>query len=354
MSAQNAPLNVFISTPLEPEQVERIRAVAPDRLNVAFEPDLLPPTRYVADHKGKTDFQRTSEQEQRWRKNLARADILWDFPPQSTDGTGGFDLAPNVKWVQTTSSGVGQLVANLGLQRSHLLVTTARGVHAGPLVEFFLLGVLMHAKRLAFLKAEQQAHHWDRYCGDDLEGKVLALVGCGQVGRRVAAAGRFLGMRVLAMDVELTPEMAADLGIDQIFPRSDLHRMLAQADVVSLSVPHTPDTERMIDASAFAAMKQGAVFVNIARGQVVDEPALIEALRSGRIAFAVLDVFATEPLPHDSPLWDMPNVLVSPHSASTVASENAKITDIFCHNLRCYLDGRLGDMRNVLDKSKMY
>ena len=276
------------------------------------------------------------------------------FPPQSADGTGGFDFAPNVKWVQTTSSGVGQLVVNLGLQRSHLLVTTARGVHAGPLVEFFLLGVLMHVKRLAFLKAEQQAHHWDRYCGDDLEGKVLALVGCGQVGRRVAAAGRFLGMRVLAMDVELTPEMAADLGIDQIFPRSDLHRMLAQADVVSLSVPHTPDTERMIDASAFAAMKQGAVFVNIARGQVVDQSALIEALRSGRIGFAVLDVFATEPLPHDSPLWDMPNVLVSPHSASTVASENAKITDIFCHNLRCYLDGRLGDMRNVLDKSKMY
>ena len=354
MATQNTPPNVFISTPLEPEQVERIRAVAPDRLNVIFEPDLLPPIRYSADHKGKEDFRRTPEQEQRWRGNLARADILWDFPPKSSDGTGGFDLTSNVKWVQTTSSGVGQLVAGLGLQRSDLLVTTARGVHAGPLAEFFLLGVLMHVKRLAFLKAEQQAHHWERYCGDDLEGKVLALVGCGQVGRRVAAAGRFLGMRVLAMDVELTSERASELGIEQTFPRSDLHRMLAQAEVVCLSVPHTPDTERMIDTKAFDAMKPGAVFVNIARGQVVDEPALIEALRSGRIGFAVLDVFATEPLPNDSPLWNMPNVLVSPHSASTVAAENTKITDIFCHNLRCYLDGRLNDMRNVLDKSRMY
>jgi phosphoglycerate dehydrogenase-like enzyme len=110
----------------------------------------------------------------------------------------------------------------------------------------------------------------------------------------------------------------------------------------------------MIDATAFAAMRKGSAFVNIARGQVVDEDALIANLQTGHIGFAALDVATVEPLPAESPLWDMPNVLISPHSASTVASENAKITDIFCHNLAAYLDGRLDEMKNVLNKELMY
>jgi phosphoglycerate dehydrogenase-like enzyme len=348
------PLTIFISTPLESEHVEKIRSVAPDRVRVIYEPDLFPPTRYVADHHGKAGHVRTPEQERRWRENIAKADIFWDFPPKGPDGSGGIDLAQNVKWVQTTSSGVGQLVANLGLQERDLIVTTASGVHAGPLSEFFMLGVLMHFKRLSHLKREQSAHHWERYCGDDLSGKVMAIVGAGSVGRHIAKVARCFGIRVAALDVELEPDRAQELGFERIFPITGLHQMLADADIVVLSVPHTPDTERMIDARAFGAMKEGAVFINIARGQVVDEPALIDALRSGRIGFAVLDVFAVEPLPKESPLWDMPNVLVSPHSASTVASENEKITDIFCHNLRCYLDGAIDKMKNILNKSKMY
>ena len=354
MQEKAAPLNIFISTPLEAEQVERIRAVAPGDVEVVFDPDLFPPLRYIADHKGVEGFQLTPEQDRRWRDYLGRADVLWDFPPKNADGTGGMDLAPNVKWVQTTSSGVGQQVKNLGLQDSDLLVTTAKGVHAGPLSEFFLLAILIHFKRLAHLKDEQAAHHWERFCGEDLAGKTLAVVGAGAVGRRVAETGRFLGMRTIATDVVLTPSQAAEMGFDEFFPIDRLHAMLGEADVLVLSVPHTPETEKMIDAAAFAALKTGAVLVNIARGQVVDEAALIEALRSGKIAFAGLDVFEVEPLPPESPLWDMPNVLVSPHSASTVNSENAKITDIFCHNLRCYLDGRHGDMRNLLDKARMF
>jgi phosphoglycerate dehydrogenase-like enzyme len=101
-------------------------------------------------------------------------------------------------------------------------------------------------------------------------------------------------------------------------------------------------------------MKDGVAFVNIGRGQTVDETALIAALRSGKVAFAALDVCAVEPLPADSPLWDMPNVLISPHSASTVGRENELLAEIFCHNLRCYLDGRHDAMRNILDKARMY
>src|SRR5262249_25104954 len=129
---------VFISTPLEPEQVARIRAATGDRVEVIAEPDLWPPQRYVADHKGKDGFARTPEQEARWRKHLGRADILWDFPPNAAD----LAHAPNLKWVQTTSSGVGQMVNKLGKAAEHLLVTTARGVHAQPLAEFVFLGLL--------------------------------------------------------------------------------------------------------------------------------------------------------------------------------------------------------------------
>jgi phosphoglycerate dehydrogenase-like enzyme len=110
----------------------------------------------------------------------------------------------------------------------------------------------------------------------------------------------------------------------------------------------------MLDAAAFAALRPGALFANIGRGQTVDHDALVAALQSGRIAFAALDVTDPEPLPAESPLWAMPNVLISPHSASTVGRENARITEIFCHNLLCWLDGRHAEMRNVLDVSLMY
>jgi phosphoglycerate dehydrogenase-like enzyme len=345
---------IFITSPLESEQVDRIRATVGKAARVLFDPDLLPPIRYTADHKGVEDFRRSPEQEKRWRHNLGQADILWDFPALNAEGTGGLALAPNVGWVQTTSSGVGQLIVNLGLQNSDILVTTARGVHAGPLSEFALLVILTHFKRTAHLAEEQRAHRWQRYCGDDLHGRTLAMVGAGEVGRRVAEVCRFLGMRTVAMDTALTGEQAKAMGFDRLYEPGQLLEMLAEADVAAVCVPHTPATERMIDAAAFAALKPGSVFINIGRGPVVDEQALISSLQSGQLGFAGLDVFETEPLPPDSPLWDMPNVLVSPHSASTVTTENAKITDIFCHNLECFLSGRIDAMRNVLDKARMY
>ena len=354
MTSEKARLTIFIASPLEPEHVDRIRSVAPDDAQVIYEPDLLPTARYNADHKGKVDFSRTREQEARWQKLLKRADVLWDFPPVAPGGKSIYDLVPNLKWVQTTSSGVGQLIRLLGLHNSDLLVTTARGVHAGPLSEFVFLALLSHMRQLPHLQAEQRRHHWERFCGDELAGKTLAIIGAGEVGRRVAAVGACFGMRVVALGRTGSDRTAEQLGVDVLFPRERLHDMLAQADALVLSVPHTTETEGMIDEAALAALKPGGVFVNIARGQVVDQTAMIEALRSGRIGFAALDVFAVEPLPADSPLWDLPNVLISPHSSSTAESENEKITDIFCHNLSCYLQGRRGDMRNILDKARMY
>ncbi|HEU5424276.1 MAG TPA: D-2-hydroxyacid dehydrogenase [Nitrolancea sp.] len=353
--AQGERFKLFVSSPFEPEYIERIRQVAPDRVEVVYEPDLLPPTRYVADHDGVPEFARTPEQEARYRRNLSEADFLLDFPKRMpADGTTMRDLIPRARWVQTTSAGVGQQVARLGLQDSDIIVTTSSGIHAGPLAEFVFLALLAHAKELDRLERDKSQRHWERFCSDELAGKTLAVVGPGKIGRQVARVGRAFDMRGVAMGRSGGPERAAELDVDQVFTREQLHQMLGQADAVVISVPHTPETEGMIDAEAFAAMKPGVVFVNIGRGTVVDEEALIEGLRAGRIALAGLDVFAQEPLPAGSPLWEMPNVLFNPHSASTALRENARITDILCHNLRCLLDGREGEMRNVLDKQRMY
>ena len=141
---------------------------------------------------------------------------------------------------------------------------------------------------------------------------------------------------------------------DAIMAQDELHTAMAMADAVVMTAPHTPDTERMLGSAAFAALRPGAMFVNIGRGQTVDHVALVSALQSGQLGFAALDVTDPEPLPPDSPLWSMPNVLISPHSASTVQRENARITQLFLHNMTCWLEGRRGDMRNILDTRLMY
>jgi phosphoglycerate dehydrogenase-like enzyme len=346
-------VRVFVATPIAPECVERMRAVDPSRVEVIFEPDLLPPMQFIADHKG-AKFTRTAEQQRRWREHLGRAEVLWDFPPNDPDGSGGLAYAPRVRWIQGTSAGIGQRVKMLGLHDSDVICTTARGLHGGPLAEFVFMALLMHVRGLRHLESEQRAHRWNAYCTDELAGKTLAIVGAGHMANKTILLGRAFGMRITAMGRRYAPERAAELGIDRFYPREQLHSMLGEADGLVLTMPHTPDTERMIDAGAIAALKPGAVFVNIARGKVVDEDALIQALRSGHIGFAALDVFDVEPLPESSLLWDMPNVLISPHSQSVVPSDNARLTEIFCHNLRCYLDGRFADMQNVLDKELMY
>ena len=159
--------------------------------------------------------------------------------------------------------------------------------------------------------------------------------------------GRGLGMTVIGFDLTPAPGL-----VDRYYEPSELHAMLRQPDVLVVIVPHTPQTEKMIGARELALLPRGAYFINIARGVVVDESALIQALRSGHLGGAALDVFAEEPLPPASPLWEMPNVLISPHSASTSDRENARITELFCDNLRRYLNGEA--LRNVLITERMY
>lgn len=338
--------NVLICSYLEPEHVERIRNADP-RLDVIYEPMLLRPPRYAADHIGDSTLMRTPDQERRWQELLAHADILFDF--DATHRADLPDLASNVRWIQATSAGIGQFVKtnHYDTRMPKTVFTTASGVHARPLAEFCLMAMLLHVKGFGRMYRDQQRKHWERYAGTDLENRTLAIVGLGQVGAQVARLAKAVGMRVIGTSLHSSTGI-----VDQFFPREKLHDMLPLAEFLVLIVPHTPSTEKMIGARELNLLPRGAYLINIARGAILDEAALIQALQSGQLGGAALDVFEQEPLPPDSPLWEMSNVLVSPHSGSTSDQENRRLTDLFCDNLRRFLNGE--KLRNVLDPERMY
>lgn len=340
--------NVLICSYLEPELVERVRAVHPS-LKVEYHPELLPRPRYTADHVG-ARLERAPADQARWEALLAEAEILFDF-----DHTGVRELperAPRVRWVQATSAGIGQFVRRNGYDRMDARFTTASGVHARPLAEYVLMSMLEVVKRASLAADQQREHRWRRFSTDELSGKTLAIVGLGRIGREVARLARAFDLRITATKRHTDGQTADALGVDRLYSWTDLHALLADADFVCLACPHTPETENLIDEAAINAMKPGATLINIARGGVVNEPALVRALGSGRVGHAALDVAAVEPLPADSPLWDLPNVRIYPHSASTNDRENERLVDLFCENLRRYL--RDQPLLNTLDVERMY
>lgn len=340
-----APLNVLIASYIEPELVDQIRERFP-QVEVVYRPDLLGKPRYVADHTARPN--RTDAQEAEWRRLLADADVLFDFDYTHLDDLP--ELAPKLKWIQASSAGIGQFVKRMKYaERTSWIFTTASGIHARPLAEFAIMAMLMFGKNYQYLFSEKAAKHWARYCGFELHGKTVLIVGLGSIGRETARLAKAFGMRVTGTRRDLSKPVDS---IDRLFPVSELHDHLPDADFVVLSTPHTPETENLLSAAAIAKMKRGAVLINVARGAVVDESALIAALQSGHLLGAALDVFASEPLPPDNPLWEMPNVIISPHSASTADTENAKLVELFCENMDAFLAGQ--PLKNVLDVERLY
>ncbi len=342
-------INVLIASSLEPEHVERIRAVS-ERLRVVYEPQLLPPPRYPADHTN--IIARSAEDEARWRALLAEAEVLFDF--DHTNRQALPELAPRLRWVQATSAGIGQFVQRMGYaeRMPGVTYTTASGVHAQPLAEFCAMAMLMFSRNYWQMQRLQAERRWERFGATDLAGRTLAVLGVGRVGAAVARLGKALGMTVLGVKRTVAGSDPGAVGCDELYGPDQLGEVLPRAEFLVIITPHTPATDRLIGAAELAQLPQGAVLINIGRGQVIDEAALIDALRAGRLGGAALDVFENEPLPADSPLWDMPNVLVSPHSASTSDRENARLTDLFCDNLRRYIAGE--PLRNVLDLEALY
>jgi len=353
MNTMTSITTVAIAVPLEAELVDRIRAVDPS-VTVLYEPDLLPPERFPADHAGDPDFRRTPEQDERYWSMLNSAQVLYGLPNESPSGLARVATENgHLQWVHAMAAGAGGAVKASGLDQQVLQkfkVTTSAGVHALPLAEFAAMGILNGFKRTAELAQDQQARNWPslRTPTRLVSGSRLVIAGLGEIGLETARLARALGMTVSG--TKRTPEPLD--GIDQVTGNDGLAGLLATADAVVNTLPGTPYTEKLFNRDVFAAMKPGSVFVNVGRGTVVDEEALLEALDNGQLSYACLDVFAVEPLPLESPLWSHPRVLVSPHTSALSAAENRLIADRFCSNLRIFLDG--GELPHLVDTIHFY
>jgi phosphoglycerate dehydrogenase-like enzyme len=340
------PCEVVIASYLEPELVERIAEAEP-RARVVYEPSLLPAPRYPCDHHGEL-LVLEPDQRERWAAITAGAEVMFDFDWSSPETIP--ERCPRLRMIQATSAGIGTVMARTGLDRSEIEVCTAAGTHAVPLAEFALLGALYFIKGMPTLTAWKASHHWELYATHRLAGRRALVVGLGGIGRQVAESLAALGVEVSGLARRVPPEMPT--GVTRMITGEELLVTLPGVDVLVVASPLTEQTHHMVGAEELAALPAHAVVVNVGRGPVIDESELISALTEGRLIGACLDVFEEEPLPADSPLWDLDNVIISPHSASTIAEENDVLAELFLDNLSRYLDGR--PRRNVYDRVAGY
>ena len=219
------------------------------------------------------------------------------------------------------------------------------------IAEFALARVLQEWKHFRAFDEAQLRHHWEPHYGEQLAGATLGLLGLGAINSAIAARARAFELRVLATRRSATPGASAP-NVDELFAPDALHSMLSQCDAVIAAVPETPETSGLMDAAAFAAMPRDSFFCNVGRGSLVDEAALVDALRSGQLRAAALDVASVEPLPADHPLWDAPNLYLSPHAAAAPAALFANLHQLFRTNLARYLAGE--DLVNEVDLGRGY
>lgn len=289
-------------------------------------------------------------------------EILYTFhlPPQA------LTLAPRLHWIQLHTAGADHLLDH-PVMRSEVIITTASGIHATPIAEYVFASLLAHRWQVPMWTRCQRekrwpSGRWGMYARPELRGSTLGILGYGSIGREVGRLGRAFGMRVLALrrspgraeegyavDHTGDPEGAIP---DRFYPPEALHEMLAECDYLVIALPLTPETFHLIGEAELRAMKPTAYLVNIARGPIVDEAALVRALQEGWIAGAGLDVFEQEPLPPDSPLWELDNVLLSPHVAGFSPRYDERAAALFAQNLARYLAGE--PLLNLVDKARGY
>lgn len=242
--------------------------------------------------------------------------------------------APNLRWLHFISSGISQWKWVPGLLERGVRVSTSTGANAEPVAQIGLLGLLVCARKVWKWIDGQRRHEWAAMRGKemplDLEGQTIVVLGVGSIGRRVCEFAKMLKLHVIG--VRRSPRRADD-PVDEMVPPSQLHAVLPRADYLMLTCPLTNETRHVIDARALGLMKKTACLINMARGEVVDERALIEALEAKTIAGAYLDVFEQEPLPAESPIWDLPNVVMSPHNASSSQGNERRATQFFVDNI---------------------
>lgn len=346
-------LRIVVAKPLADEYVERIRQADP-RFEVVIEPDLLPPMRWPSDHSGDPNFQRDAEQQARYEALIDSADVLYGIPDtKSASLARAVQANPNLKWVHIMAAGGGAQVKGAQLgddDLARVVFTTSAGVHAGTLAEFALFGVLAGAKDLPILLANQARHHWpsERWTMKQVSDMTVVVVGLGAIGQECAKRFAELGARVIGVNRSQKPVEA----VDELYLSDQIVEAAQGADALVNALPGAVGTEGLISREVLAALAPGALIASVGRGVCIDEPAMIEFLISGQLGFAALDVTAVEPLPTDSPLWELPNVLIAPHTAANSDKEDSRIADLFIGNAKAFLDGQ--QMRNVVDTKLFY
>jgi D-3-phosphoglycerate dehydrogenase len=259
-----------------------------------------------------------------------------------------FARARKLKWIQSSAAGLDKILVPELINRG-FTITNASGIHSAAVAECAWSLTLAIGRSLHTYVRQQQQHCWQWAPLIDMFGGTAGVIGRGGIGRQYARVARAFDMRVIAVDphVREKPETVADL-----WPMSGLDDLLRQSDVVLISCPYTRETHYLVDRARLAIMKPTAILVNIARGGIIDEAALVDALRAGKLGGAGLDVTEIEPLPPDSPLWDTPNLVISPHCGGISAHRVRKLIEFFCENLRRYVAGRT--LLNLVDQHRGY
>ncbi len=342
-------LVVGVGTPLADGLAERLEAL--DGVRLVRPSDLLPAQRFVADHAGAPDAARQAALVDR----LRGCEVVLGIPGDTPAGLAAL-LADGtaVRWVQGTAAGTGEQLRRAGLAPETLrrvVVTSSAGVHAGPLAEFALFGLLAFHKDLDRLLELRHDGRWPaRWPMRQLRGRRLLVLGAGSIGRAVAELASAFGMVVTG--VRRTSGGDLPPGMTAVRPLAELDGALAETDDVVLALPGTTETDGVLDARRLSLLPPGAVVVNVGRGSCIDEDALVQALSTGHLRGAVLDVASQEPRPPDHPLWGLPHVLQSPHTAALSEQEDARIVDLFLRNLSAYRSGT--GLENVVRTDLFY
>jgi phosphoglycerate dehydrogenase-like enzyme len=345
-------LRVFVCTPLSDELCSLVTSLEP-RIDLVVEQDLLPPMRWAGDHDGDPHFSRTPEQQARFEALCDAAEALYGIPDTKPAQLARTVRAnPSLRWVHTMAAGGGSQVKASGLTLEEMApveFTTSAGAHADTLAEFAVFGVMAGAKDLPRLQRLQREHTWSsRWAMKQVFKMTVLVVGMGSIGRATAQRFAALGARVIGVNRSIREVP----GVERVHPATELAAVVGQADAIINTLPQANDTTGLFSAEVFANVKPGAIFVSTGRGTCVDEDALVVALQDGRLSFAALDVFAVEPLPAASPLWDMENVLVSPHTGALSPAEDEIIARMFADNARRLLDGQ--ELVNRIDRVNFY
>jgi phosphoglycerate dehydrogenase-like enzyme len=292
---------------------------------------------------------------------LGEAEVIygcWSHRPGSDLPRNLVSRTPKLKWLHSMSAGVDSFLdprqaavtSNTGIVDSDIMLTGSAGIHVTAMAELVLENVLMFAKQAPSRFRWKQEKKWVEFVPALLHGQTIGILGMG-LGGEVARLAQAFGMRVMATHRSARPGEHVR-NVDVMLPRDQLPRLLAESDYVIVLLPLTPETYKMIGEKELRAMKPGAFLINVSRGNVVDEEALVRALEERWIAGAGLDVYAREPLPPESKLWELPNVILSAHVGGDFEGNFRKIAELFAENLKRYLSGK--PLINLVDKKKGY